>query len=146
MVVFQWITGYIVVYTPDNWLYSSFPSQLLNFFFSPSAHLYRHKYNWNTVACDVKQQIHTYTPITESPLKTGYMVTIPPDNWLHGSTQLKTDYIVVYPPENWLPLYSSLFPIHLLNGSPISENWLYSSISPLNWLYSYLFPRLLVIW
>ena len=73
-------------------------------------------------------------------LRMTLVVTVPTENWLYGSIQLKTDYIVVYPPENWLPLYSSRSPIHLLNGSPISENWLYSSISPLNWLYSYLFP------
>ena len=191
MVVFQWTTGYIVVYPPDNWLYSSFfPRQLLNFFFSPPVHLCRHIYNWNTVSCDVNKKIHTYTPITKNwlyssmpplklaikllysqrignmvvfQLKTGYIAVYPLDNWLYSSLSprqllhingspitenllLKTDYIVVYPPENWLPLCSSLSPIHLLNGSPISENWLYSSISPLNWLYSYLFPRQLVIW
>ena len=32
-------------------------------------------------------------------------------------------------------LYSCLSPRQLLNRSPITENWLYSSISPLNWLY-----------
>ena len=80
------------------------------------------------------------------PSNIGFIVTVPTENWLYGSIQLKTDYIVVYPPENWLPLWSSLSPIHLLNGNPISENWLYSSISPLNWLYSYFFPRQLVIW
>ena len=52
--------------------------------------------------------------------------------------QLKTGFIVVYPHENWL--YSSLSPIQLLNGSPITENWLYSSISPFNWLNSFLSP------
>ena len=65
-----------------------------------------------TVACDVKQQIHTYTPITESPLKTGYMVTIPPDNWLYGSISIEnwlysclsswtTGYIVAFPRDNY---------------------------------------------
>ena len=126
-------TGYIVTFltvnwrygsiSMDNWLYSClyprttgykvvFPSQLLNFFFSPSAHLYCHKHNCNTVACDVKQQIHTYTPFTESPLKTGYMVTIPPDNWLYGSISIEnwlysclsprtTGYIVAFPRDNY---------------------------------------------
>ena len=53
-----WTTGNIVV----------FPRQSSNFYLCPPAHLYRHIYNWNTFACDVKQQIHTYIPITENLL------------------------------------------------------------------------------
>ena len=42
--------------------------------------------------------------------------------------QLKTGYIAVYPPDNWL--YSRFSPRQLLNGSPITENLLFSSMSP----------------
>ena len=113
-------TGYIVTFLTvnwrygsiamDNWLYSClyplttgyivvFPQSIIKFLLqSVCTSVPSQIYYWNTVACDVKQQIHTYTPFTESSLKTGYMVTIPPDNWLYGSILI----------ENWL--YSCLFP------------------------------------
>ena len=56
------------------------------------------------------------------PSNIGYIVTVPTENWLYGSIQLETDDIVVYPQENWLSLYSSLSPIHLLNGSPRGQS------------------------
>ena len=57
-------------------------------------------------------------------------------------------FILSYPVQDgdneWL--CSSLFPIQLWNGSPITENWIiYSSISPLSWLYSNISPRQLVV-
>ena len=56
------------------------------------------------------------------------MVTIPPDNWLYGSISIENwQYSFLSPPDNWL--YSSLSPRQLLNGSPIIENLLFSSIS-----------------
>ena len=123
---------------PDNWLYGSI--SIKNWLYSclsPRTTGYIVAFPRDNYKMVVLSQKTSYLVVCPSNI--GYIVTVPTEIWLYGSIQLKTDYIhvVVYPPENWLPLYSSLSPIHLLNGSPISENWLYISISPLNWLYYY---------
>ena len=41
---------------PTKCLWRREPDRMYNFFFSPLAHLCRHIYNWNIIACDVKHQ------------------------------------------------------------------------------------------
>ena len=41
---------------PSKSLWRWEPDRMYNFFFNVSAHMCRHKYDWNIVACDVKHQ------------------------------------------------------------------------------------------